>query len=174
MPETGRPAYQLVRLDERHIEGMVRVFNLHIADGFAAYPEEFTNADAMRSYLRQVADYPAVAVEGQDGAVLGFGFLRAYSPHATFAHTAQITTFLDPAHTRTGIGTAVLEHLEDGACGQGITILLAHISSRNPASLTFHAKHGSIECGRFPEIGRKRGETFDVVWMVKALAEDAA
>jgi len=50
-----------------------------------------------------------------------------------------------------------------------IKTLLASISSRNKESIAFHKKHGFIECGRFKDIGRKRGKPFDVVWMQKVI-----
>ena len=169
MSESDRVSYRLVPLEEHHVTGMLRIFNRHVAEGFAAYPEQPVGEETIAALLRQVADSPATAAEAQDGALLGFGFLRGYSPYPTFAHTAQITVFLDAQHTRAGIGTAVLRHLEDGAQRQGITKILAHVSSRNPASLAFHTKHGFTECGRFSEIGRKWGVPFDVVWMIKSL-----
>lgn len=36
-------------------------------------------------------------------------------------------------------------------------------------SINFHKKNGFIECGRFQRIGRKHGQTFDVIWMQKML-----
>jgi L-amino acid N-acyltransferase YncA len=163
--------HRLVRLTDRHTAQMLRIFNHYVAEGFAAYPEQPVTEDAMEALLRQTEGYPAVAAEERDGTLLGFGFLRAYSPHATFAHTAQSTIFLDMRHTRAGIGTIVLGHLEREAQKQGITRLLAHVSSRNSPSLAFHSKHGFVECGRFPGIGRKWNEPFDVVWMIRSLAE---
>jgi L-amino acid N-acyltransferase YncA len=110
-----------------------------------------------------------VAAEDPDRTLVGFGFLRPYSPHSTFAQTGMITYFVESSRTRRGIGTAILRHLTEGARSQGIVRILAHVSSKNPQSLAFHRKHGFIECGRFPEIGRKFGEPFDVVWMIKTL-----
>jgi phosphinothricin acetyltransferase len=52
---------------------------------------------------------------------------------------------------------------------KGITVLLASISSKNPASLAFHEKHGFVECGRLHNTGFKFNERFDVVWMEKDL-----
>ena len=173
MNETTRTAYDFIPIGRQHLEGMRRIFNHHIATGYGAYPEEPVNQEVVGSFLHRAKGYPAVAVEAPDGTLLGFGFLSAYSVQAAFAHTAQITIFLDPHVTRAGIGTRVLRRLETEACAQGITAILAHISSRNPASLAFHAKHGFAECGRFPNIGRKWGEPFDVVWMIKPLGETA-
>jgi len=169
MSEADRVSRRLVPLEERHVAEMTRIFNEHVADGFAAYPEKSLTEEAIASLLHQTENYPRVAVESTVETLLGFGFLRAYSPQATFAHTAQITAFLGRAYVRRGIGTAVLRHLESRARRQRITRILAHISSRNPASLAFHTKHGFVECGRFPGIGRKWGQSFDVVWMVKTL-----
>jgi L-amino acid N-acyltransferase YncA len=168
-PDEATADYRLVPLAEEHCAEMLRIFNHHVAEGFAAYPEAPLSEEAVAALLRQTVGYPSVAAEGPNDRLLGFGFMRPYSPHATFAHTAQITYFLDPAHVRRGIGTAFLRDLERAARTQGVTRLLAHISSRNPASLAFHAKHGFVECGRFPGIGRKWGEPFDVVWMIKSL-----
>jgi L-amino acid N-acyltransferase YncA len=169
MTERHHADYRLVPLSEHHVAAMLRIFNQHVAEGFAAYPEEPVSEEIMHNLLSQVAVLPAIAVETADGTLLGFGFLRSYSPQTAFAHTAQITIFLNAQHTRAGIGTAVLRHLEDNARRQGITKILAHISSRNAASLAFHTKHGFTECGRFPEIGRKWEVPFDVVWMIKSL-----
>ncbi len=61
----------------------------------------------------------------------------------------------------------MLARLEDEGKQQGITTILASISSLNEASIRFHANHGFTECGRFKGIGRKRGVVFDTVWMQK-------
>jgi len=110
-----------------------------------------------------------VVVKDEVGSLLGFGLLRAYSAVTSFSHAAEITYFLRPEHTHKGIGTQILEHLTEGANKQGITCLLASISSLNEASLRFHRRHGFVECGRFRRVGKKQGTFFDVVWMQKML-----
>ncbi len=170
MNETSRTAFDFVPLGRQHLEGMRRIFNHHIATGYGAYPEKPVDREVVESLLRRAEGYPAIAVEASDGTLLGFGFLSAYSPQDVFAHTAQITIFLDPQITRVGIGTRLLRRLEADARNQGITAILAHISSRNPASFAFHTKHGLVVCGRFPNIGRKWGKPFDIVWMIKTVS----
>jgi L-amino acid N-acyltransferase YncA len=169
MPRRLGGSRRLVPLEERHVAGMCRIFNEHVADGFAAYPETAVSEEAMRSLLSQTLESLAVAAETADGSLLGFGFLRPYQPVETFAHTTLITIFLDAQYTRGGIGSEILRYLELRARRQGITKVLAHVSSRNAPSLAFHQKNGYMECGRLPEIGRKFGEPFDVVWMIKTL-----
>lgn len=102
--------------------------------------------------------------------VVGFGFLRPYRNTEAFRHTAEITYFILPEHTRKGLGKRLLNVLEREADKMGITTLLANISSLNKQSLKFHKKNGFKRCGTFRKIGTKFGGDFDVVWMQKTLA----
>ena len=43
----------------------------------------------------------------------------------------------------------------------GITTILASICSLNEGRLAFHQKNGFQECGRFRDVGIKRGRSFD-------------
>ena len=72
--------FRLTKLTERHVPGMLAIFNHHVAEGFAAYPEEPLTEEEIRSLLHQAAGDPAVAADRPDGTLLGFGFLRPYSP----------------------------------------------------------------------------------------------
>ncbi|MFC2078235.1 GNAT family N-acetyltransferase [Candidatus Bipolaricaulota bacterium] len=163
------PVYRLVPLTEEHAGPAREIFNRHVADGFAAYPEEPVSESFIIELARSAIGDSALAAVGEDSALLGFGFLRPYSPATAFSHTAVTTIFLSPEWTGRGIGAAILRLMVDGAGRKGITRVLAHISSRNPRSIAFHRRHGFVECGRFPGVGRKRGEDFDVVWMVNLL-----
>jgi L-amino acid N-acyltransferase YncA len=95
--------------------------------------------------------------------------LKKYHPYPAFDRTAEAGYFILPEFTRSGLGGLLLKTLETEARSVGIDNLLANISSLNPASLSFHAKHGFRECGRFRKILKKFGQDLDIVWMQKAL-----
>ena len=160
---------RFVPLTEGYAGPAREIFNRHVADGFAAYPEEPVSESFIGDLVKSAIEGSALAAVDEDGALLGFGFLRPYSQAAAFSHTAVTTIFLSPEWTGRGIGAAILRLMVDGASRKGITRVLAHISSRNPRSIDFHRKHGFVECGRFPGVGQKWGEDFDVVWVVKDL-----
>jgi phosphinothricin acetyltransferase len=143
------------------------IFNYYIENSFAAYLEMPVPLEFFGTFLRMVEGYPFLAAKDSDGRLLGFGLLRPYNPMPAFSRTAEITYFVSPEFTRHGIGGMLLDRLLAKACEMGITSILASISSLNPPSLSFHESHGFEECGRFAQIGRKKGQGFDVVWMQK-------
>ena len=166
--------YRLVRLLEEDASAAARIFNEHAETGFAAYVEEPASETFILGLIRSAVGYPALAAETQAGEMVGFGFLRPYSPVPAFRETAVTTIFLSQSHTRQGIGTAMLARMLDEARAMGIVRVLAHISSENPDSVAFHRAHGFEACGRFPSIGRKWGRPFDIVWMIRDLESSDA
>ncbi len=120
----------------------------------------------MRSTISSCSrHYPSVAVRDTEGSLLGFGLLHAHNPMPAFAHAAEISRFVRPDRTDMDIGSRMLEHLEREGQRRGVSCILATISSRNEGSIRFHARHGFTECGRFRNVGKKRGDFFDTVWM---------
>lgn len=158
-------AYTLETMTERHRTAVIDIFNHYIVNSFAAYSEEPVGYEYFDHFLGMAQGYPAVVIQAETGAIVGFAFLHAYRSGRTFWRAAEITYFIMPGHTGRGIGTRVLQHLGQAAREQGIHTLLANISSRNEGSLRFHQNNGFEECGRFRRIGSKFGEDFDVVWM---------
>lgn len=169
MTADARSGYRVVPLTREHAADILRIFNEHVVGGFAAYPETPVSEAFVDGLLRSAAGFPARVAEVDGGDVVGFGLLRPYSPVPVFAHTAVVTIFLTAEWVGRGVGTAILCQMLQEAPPLGLTRILAHVSSKNPRSLAFHRKQGFVECGWFPGIGRKWGEAFDVVWMVKAL-----
>lgn len=150
-------------------ESVRTIFNYYIAHSFAAYAEHPLSVEDIQSMIASTQGYPAYVVEDEGYGVIGFSFLRPYSSHATFAGTVRMTTFIAAEHTGKGLGSAILARIESEARDQGISHILAHVSSLNAGSLAFHQRHGFIQCGCFHNIGRKHGQVFDVVWFEKAL-----
>jgi len=152
-----------------HREPVIDIFNYYIENSFAAYPATKVPYEFFDKFLEMSDGYPTITVKDEIGEVLGFGMLRAHNPSPTFSQTAEITYFITPEYTRRGIGSNMLNQLVDEAKQKGISTILASISSLNEGSIHFHGKNGFIECGRFKNVGRKKGRVFDMVWMQKML-----
>jgi len=88
---------------------------------------------------------------------------------STFREAAEIIYFIDKNYSGKGLGRIILDKIEEDAKFKGICNILASISSKNIYSIKFHEKNGFVKCGKFPEIGRKFGNTFGIIWMRKNL-----
>lgn len=144
------------------------IFNHYVAESFAAYVEQSVADDFFRERRAAHPEFPFLVAE-VSGRVIGFAFLAPFHPAPTMRHSATLTYFIHPDHTGCGIGKRFLDALIEQGRQLGITNFLAHISSRNPGSLNFHLRHGFVECGRMLQVGIKRGQPFDMVWVQKRL-----
>lgn len=144
------------------------IFNYYVENSFAAFPENQLPYEFFGRFQEMTMNYPAyVVINGADQKVVGFCFLRAYSPFAVFRETAEPTYFLDKDQVGQGVGNACLARLEEEGRKMEIKSLVASISSENSASISFHSKNGFTERGRLNQIGKKLGKQFDVVIMQK-------
>jgi len=150
-------------------EDLTDIFNYYIEKSDAAFFERKISPVFFERLRDIVYGNSLYVIENGNSQVLGFGLLKQYHPSTVFIRVAEVGYFLKPEFTGKGFGTLMLKRLISDARKMKIKTLLASISSRNKESITFHKKHGFIECGRFRDIGRKRGKPFDVVWMQKVI-----
>ena len=158
--------FTIEKLHKRHKDDLLKVLNYYIENSFAAYPEAPVGDERFRRYISYAGTYPGYMIY-VEGEVAGFAMLRPHYPSASFLRTAEITCFLLPDFTGSGIGRTMYEKLCAMAVAMDVDTILANVSSHNTASQRFHEKMGFEECGRFRNIGRKWGTDFDVVWYQK-------
>ena len=162
-------SFQPLALEDRM--PVIDVYNYFIKKSFAAYPVETVDYTYFDYFIQIIGDFPAYSIKTLAGKLIGFTFLHPYRPIVTFNSTAEITYFILPEYTAMGLGSQALKLLLGDAAKRGINRILASISSLNEQSIQFHKKNGFVECGRFPGIGKKFSEQFDVVWMIKILQD---
>lgn len=154
---------------------MLEIFNYYIDNSFAAYLEtpvgpEFFHTSHDEDGPNKSEHSPFYVIE-DNNKVIGIGALRPYFPFRNFQHTGVVSYFILPEYTRKGLGAKLLDAMCQDARKRNMKSLLANVSSKNPASLNFHLKHGFVECGRFKEAGTKFGTYFDIIWLQKFLEE---
>jgi len=157
-------AYELREACDDDSRAIIGIFNHFVRESLAAYPAAEVGPEFFLGVRNLLGHYPFLVAECEK-RIVGFAFLRPYHVADSFKRTAEVTYFIVPDHTRRGLGTRFLERLTGWARGQGVDNIVASISSENEQSLTFHRKHGFVECGRLRGVGRKLGHDFDVVWM---------
>jgi len=167
MEKKSMQDYSLSPIQPSDKKAVVDIFNYYIGNSYAAYLEHPVPYDFFDHLLETCKQYPTVAARNPGGEIAGFGLLRPHNPMPSFRRTAEITYFIRHGETGKGLGSKMLEHLLADAKKQGITTILASISSLNEGSIRFHGQHGFVECGRFSKVAEKKGVLFDTVWMQK-------
>lgn len=104
------------------------------------------------------------------GQVLGLATCGPFRSGPGYAFCVEHSVHLDPQARRRGIGTMLMEHLQQAAAVAGKRVMVAAISGANPGAVAFHAALGFTEVGRMPAVGFKAGQWLDLVLMQKRLA----
>jgi L-amino acid N-acyltransferase YncA len=159
--------FEPISVDAYH--AVIDIFNYYVENSFSAYPEHKVPYEFFDAILNMCKGYPSTIVKNNNGEIIGFGMLRPFNPIPTFSRTAEITYFLKPGFTGQGVGKAILDFLTNKGREEGLTSILASISSLNEGSIRFHLKNGFSECGRLKSIGLKKGTVFDVVYYQRML-----
>lgn len=97
----------------------------------------------------------------------GFATYGAFRGGPGYAATIEHTVFLAETARGKGQGRALLSALENHAKSAGHHVMVAAISSANPAAIKFHEAMGYDVVAEMPEVGRKDGCWLDLILMQK-------
>lgn len=99
----------------------------------------------------------------EDSKVIGWAALTPVSSRCVYAGVAEVSVYVDPAHSGKGIGLNLLNELVRQSEAEGIWTLQAGIFPENAASLSIHEKAGFKILGTREKIGKQNGIWRDTV-----------
>ena len=108
-----------------------------------------------------------VAVEGSK--VLGFTTYGPFRAGPGYAQTMELSLNLATTARGKGVGTQLLQMLEQTAQNRGVTALIAGVSGANPSAIRFHEKNNYTRVATLPQVGQKFGQRLDLVLLQKLL-----
>lgn len=111
-----------------------------------------------------------VVVDQSSSRVVGFAYNGSFRERPAYDWASEISIYVAPEHQARGLGSVLLDALEELMRAQGVIMSEACITSTNEGSVAFHAKHGYAVCGEHHACGYKLGRWLDVTWMEKQLA----
>ncbi|WP_027259452.1 GNAT family N-acetyltransferase [Leisingera aquimarina] len=152
---------------EEEAEAVCAIANWVIRDTLATFNTVEKTPEQVRDQI--TASDGAYLVAEQNGEILGHAYFFPFRSGPGYRFTAEHTIHLLPAGQGQGAGRKLMQALEEKAKAAQIHVLIASVSSANPAAIGFHAALGYAETARMPELGCKNGRWLDTVFMQKIL-----
>jgi L-amino acid N-acyltransferase YncA len=150
MPDTRAMAVSIRDALPSDAAALVGILNPIIeARVFTAFDTPFS-VEAERDYIR---GFPArgiwkVATRPDDDLVVGFQIVEPFATYTTaFDHVGTLGTFVDLAHRRRGIATALFAATLDEARRKGYEKIFTFVRADNPAALQAYLAHGFAVIG---------------------------
>jgi L-amino acid N-acyltransferase len=153
---------------------MARIYNQAVTRSTATFDTQIQSTEARLAWLEAHRGNPRhpVLVAVEDGAVLGWGSLSAWSPRAAYDATVEVSTYIDEDARGRGVGPALSGALLEAGEAAGVHAFIARITATNGPSLKMAKRLGFVEVGRLYEVGSKFGETLDIVMLEKIAGRD--
>ena len=123
-------------------------------------------------FASRIADYGAShgwLVAEVDGAVAGYAYGSPHRTRAAYSSSCDVAVYVDPAHSRQGIGRALYGELLPLLATKGYHAAFAGIALPNDASIGLHEAMGFTPVGIYREVGWKLGGWRDVGWWQRLL-----
>ena len=108
-------------------------------------------------------------VAESDGAVAGYAYGSPHRTRAAYSSSCDVAVYVDPAHSRRGIGRALYAELLPLLASQGYHAAFAGIALPNDGSVGLHEAMGFTPVGIYREVGWKLGGWRDVGWWQRLL-----
>lgn len=120
--------------------------------------------------IRDIArEYPYLVCE-DGGGIIGYAYAHRQAERAAYQWNAELSVYLDQAHTGTGLGGRLYSMLMDLLRLQGIRTVYARVTSPNECSEGLHRRLGFRRMGIQSKAGYKNGAWRDVTWFEKDIA----
>ena len=153
------------------LAALVEIYNQAVRTGCqTAHTTPFTVEDRLQWFEDHPPEkYPIIITETEDG-ILGYLSLSAYRPgRMALRHTAEVSTYVDSAHHRQGVGSVLLRYALDMCPSLDIKTLVAILLGNNRASIALLKKFGFQQWGWIPRAADFDGEEVDHVYYGKRI-----
>lgn len=163
---------QIADAEERHLPGILAIYNDVIATTTAVYSEEPVTLESRVEWwkIRTAMHYP-ILVALDDGEVLGFSSFGDFRPWPCYRFTIEHTVHVRADARNRGIGSTLIKALFPRAAALGKHVMIGGIDADNAASIHLHRKLGFEPVGHLHEVGRKFDRWLDLVFLQRSLAD---
>jgi L-amino acid N-acyltransferase YncA len=153
---------------EPDAEAIADIYNEGIATRLATFETESRAASDVAAWLAAGERLPVLVAE-EDEEVLGWARILAYSDRPVYEGVGEVSVYVTERARGQGLGTALLEALQQRATELGYWKLLGKLFTANAASVGMVRRCGWREVGMHHRHGRLDGEWRDVLLVERVL-----
>lgn len=150
-------------------ESILRIYNQGIEDRIATLETETKDSSYMEAWFKDHQGRFSVMVAEREGEVIGWASLNPYSHRCAYSGVADLSVYIDRGYRGQGVGSSLLESLEEEAKGNGFYKIVLFTFPFNQVGQGLYQKMGYRQVGIFEKQGVMDGEFIDVMIMEKLL-----
>jgi len=145
------------------------IYAPYVADGWISFELDPPGAEEMARRIATHGGRHAWLVAEVEGAVAGYAYGSPHRERAAYSSSCDVAVYVDPAHSRKGIGRALYTALFPLLAAKGSHAAFAGIALPNEGSIGLHEAMGFTPVGIYREVGWKHGGWRDVGWWQRLL-----
>jgi L-amino acid N-acyltransferase YncA len=163
------PNWIIRKATEQDLLRITEIYNQGIEDRIATLEEQVKSLEEMSQWFQERSNRFSVLVitDGQD--IQGWASLNPYSHRCAYAGVADISVYIDRDWRGKGLGSKLLQALEETAKENGFHKLVLFTFPFNQLGQGLYRKAGFREVGVFQNQGKLDGKFVDVIAMEKLL-----
>lgn len=155
--------------DTGDVERILYIYNQGIEDRIATLEVDQKDIAYMYNWFEQHQERYAVIVAEKDGVVIGWASLNPYSQRCAYNGVADLYVYIDRAFRGKGVGSILLERLEEIAKEKDFYKIVLFTFPFNQNGQGLYHKHGYRDVGVFEKQGILDGKYVDVKIMEKLI-----
>lgn len=164
-------AYHIRAAEPADAAALLAIYAPFVNDSCVSFELTVPSVNEFAARIAQARAHTAYLVveDTAQGVPCGYAYNGTFRARPAYAWASETSIYLAPEHQGRGLGSALLDTLEELMRLQGIRMSEACITSTNTASIAFHERHGYHHCGEHTNCGYKLGQWLSVTWMEKQL-----
>lgn len=140
------------------------IYAHYVRETAASFETDPPGGEVMSSRISDVLPTYPYLVALREGGVVGFAYAGQHRARPAYRWSVDVTIYVAPTATRTGIGRALYTPLLDVLRLQGFHSAFAGITLPNPGSVALHEAFGFERIGLYKNVGYKHGAWRSVEW----------
>jgi L-amino acid N-acyltransferase YncA len=148
---------------------IAEIYNQGIEDRLATLETGLRDADERRSWLAARGPRHPVLVAEDGASAVAWASLNSFNPRPAYDHVADFSIYIARDRRGRGLGSILLDALEQRARAIGYHKLVLAAFPENEAGMRLYRRKGFTTVGVYHEQGRLDGRWVDVIVMEKIL-----